>query len=440
MKELTIEEKAKRFDEVIEKLRKFYRDYDTVSHLIDVKEELANRFPELKESEDERIRKCLLSHFSRYREDEVFLNDILMKDIVSWLENQGGKQKLEGSFVNVDDVREDFVQEVYRVLDADSTNDRANQIIDAFDNLPTVIIENQRQTFTKKDVDDAYLKGVCDAKHELEKQGEQKPVEKIEPKFHEGDWIVHNTSGFRFKVESSGYAGYSVVSWVGFLLFISFDNEEKYHLWTIQDAKDGDVLATLDYILIFKKLLPKNGGVSYCHYDFGCSTPQFNFNKDNNWYFGKEAKVYPATQEQRDLLFQKMKEAGYKWDAEKKELKKIEQNPTDEEMKELLHTEYEKGRADAIAEMQNAWSEEDDVMLNSFLHKVEVCDLLTNKENVWIVKKLKSLRPQSHWKPSEEQMHYLYWIANIKLGDSVVEQEVSKHLNELYKDLKKLKE
>ena len=29
-------------------------------------------------------------------------------------------------------------------------------------------------------------------------------------------------------------------------------------------------------------------------------------------------------------------------------------------MKELLHTEYEKGRADAIAEMQKpAWSEED---------------------------------------------------------------------------------
>ena len=29
----------------------------------------------------------------------------------------------------------------------------------------------------------------------------------------------------------------------------------------------------------------------------------------------------PATKEQRDLLFQKMKEAGYEWDAEKKELK-----------------------------------------------------------------------------------------------------------------------
>lgn len=50
----------------------------------------------------------------------------------------------------------------------------------------------------------------------------------------------------------------------------------------------------------------------------------------------------------------------------------------------------------------------------------------------------KSLRPQNHWKPSNENMYYLNWIANIKLGDSVVEREVSKHLNELYNDLTKL--
>ena len=32
--------------------------------------------------------------------------------------------------------------------------------------------------------------------------------------------------------------------------------------------------------------------------------------------------VYPATKEQRDLLFTKMREAGYEWDAVMKELKK----------------------------------------------------------------------------------------------------------------------
>lgn len=42
------------------------------------------------------------------------------------------------NLVDVDAVREDFMAEVYRILDADSTNDRANAIIDAFDSLPTI--------------------------------------------------------------------------------------------------------------------------------------------------------------------------------------------------------------------------------------------------------------------------------------------------------------
>ena len=57
--------------------------------------------------------------------------------------------------------------------------------------------EKQGETFTKKDVDDAYLKGVCDTKQELEKQGEQKPAVII-PKFRVGDVI-------RIKGSNAGY-------------------------------------------------------------------------------------------------------------------------------------------------------------------------------------------------------------------------------------------
>ncbi len=48
------------------------------------------------------------------------------------------------NLVDVDAVREDFIREVYRVLDADPTNDRANAIIDAFDSLPTVSQEQPK--------------------------------------------------------------------------------------------------------------------------------------------------------------------------------------------------------------------------------------------------------------------------------------------------------
>ena len=57
--------------------------------------------------------------------------------------------------------------EIREILDA---NNVLMQDIDAW-------FEKQGQTFTKKDVEIAYLKGVDDTKHELDKQCEKKPVE-----------------------------------------------------------------------------------------------------------------------------------------------------------------------------------------------------------------------------------------------------------------------
>ena len=51
---------------------------------------------------------------------------------------QQDQPETSNNLVDVDAVRENFITEVYRVLDADPTNDRANAIIYAFDSLPTV--------------------------------------------------------------------------------------------------------------------------------------------------------------------------------------------------------------------------------------------------------------------------------------------------------------
>jgi hypothetical protein len=79
MKELSIEEKAKRYDEAIKKLRSLHDNYDTVSTLIDVKEELENIFPELAESEDEYILKGLISMCKTLGKTKW----------IAWLEKQG---------------------------------------------------------------------------------------------------------------------------------------------------------------------------------------------------------------------------------------------------------------------------------------------------------------------------------------------------------------
>jgi len=232
----------------------------------------------------------------------------------------------------------------------------------------------------------------------FEKQGKQKPIDEIKLKIEEGKWYVC-ISQFSNCIEGRAYKATSdsrIMDDFGTEYDMHSDAYKYFRPWSIQDAKDGDILATTYCILIFEKLLHKDGGVSHCHYDFRCSTPQFDFNEDENWYFGKEAKVYPATKEQRDLLFQKMNEAGYEWDSEKKELKRIEDeeyNGEDYGIDSLYHAQriLEKtlGKVDgyqsddgilehkcaitAVKKLyeQKPWSEEDVEHIESIIERLE---------------------------------------------------------------------
>lgn len=167
----------------------------------------------------------------------------------------------------------------------------------------------------------------------LEKQGEQKPADKVEPKFKVGDWVAIN-SELRFAsplyikdIDKSNYRVESLDGNSGAPTIDYLDNH--YHLWTIEDAKDGDVLCLGDVITIFKKYIGQEKCICYCsfwdnYYCSSCDNGGFEIPIENG-----EDNVYgctstaPATKEQRGLLFQKMKESGYEWDANKKELKKL---------------------------------------------------------------------------------------------------------------------
>ena len=152
----------------------------------------------------------------------------------------------------------------------------------------------------------------------LEKQGEQKPADKVEPKFKVGDWILIDNP---CQIESIDNNGNYVVQYCDteetHILSRNFC-DSHFRLWTIQDAKDGDVLAAHECLVLFREIDGLNIRC-YCTYHF-MNNPSFYVDTLQN----KEAFL-PATKEQRDLLFQKMKEAGYEWDAEKKEMKKVEQ-------------------------------------------------------------------------------------------------------------------
>lgn len=121
-------------------------------------------------------------------------------------------------------------------------------------------------------------------------------------------------------------------------------------VWSINDAKDGDVIVcdinkaeiggdveklpniTLT-IFIYQNVTKDQDFIhSYCSlYDGSYLVLQ------NRMYYNMFVyNIQPATKEQRDLLFKKMKEAGCKWDSEKKELVKIELKQLQNEINEWM--------------------------------------------------------------------------------------------------------
>jgi len=155
-------------------------------------------------------------------------------------------------------------------------------------------------------------KNIGDYDHEAVYDSLVEQGQKNTHKFKEGDFIVNDYCCG--KVVELTEDAYLLDTEQG----IPFSYEHNARLWDItKDAKDGDVLATSAGAFIYNG---NNGGGScpgsYCGID---TLGKFRTGVKHHWT-GK--KVTPATKEQRDLLFAKMKEAGYKWDAEKKELMK----------------------------------------------------------------------------------------------------------------------
>lgn len=141
--------------------------------------------------------------------------------------------------------------------------------------------------------------------------------DKIEPKFNVGDWVVFLTSESVYQVEKKENYEYTLRHIFGGSLCLSFSDENLIREWTIRDAKDGDILATSVGAFIYNG---NNGGGScpgsYC----GINTlGNFKTGVEHHWTC---KKVYPATKKQRDALMKAMNDAGYEWNAEKKELKK----------------------------------------------------------------------------------------------------------------------
>lgn len=403
---MTQKEKAKFYDEALERAKKELQTCGLVN--CDAARQIFRLFPELKESEDE------LTWLTRYIEEEVFSLSMDIRDnedriklknlkkSLNWLEKQGRKDKL---------IQETF-EKALTMNNKDDERLRKTTIAflkdfadKGYENAVECISWLEKQNiFSKKDVDDAYLKGITDAKNEIEKQYEADyqirkdiatflfnykgdikdrakwmnyldiKVSFVEPKFKVGDWvidkqnIVHQIANVIENVTDHTY-GYDIVGGGYFN-----DNTEGVRLWTIQDAKDGDLLVCdinkaeiggdveklpniVSTIFIFKNVVSSRDYIhSYCHlYD------RHVLGVQNTMYYNSFVyNIHPATKEQRDTLFQKMKEAGYEWNAEKKELKIIDWSK---------HKKYNSNAPSITKE----WSEEDEKIRQTIINEFKQC-------------------------------------------------------------------
>lgn len=435
MKGLSIEEKAKRYDEAIERAKsKIKNDKDHVLY----EEDVIEIFPGFKESEDERIRKAISQCVEDMRGPFEKLYGVHHKDAIAWLEKKGEKRSVFPKFRVGDTIQSCFNK----------------QAIDKVIRIDDDIYILSSGGYVRIEFQDNW------------KLVEQKPADKVEPKFKVGDWVVNKGGKVNQVVAINDDCD-------GFTLdddtYFSGSWCDMYHLWTIQDAKDGDVLCCESgWTCIFKTLVNEETFSSYCFIDrtkWFCETGSECHTLKEEFVKAYNGKIYPATKEQRALLFQKMHEAGYEWDAEKKELKKIEPHDANgqvsldceeicdnawkdfvkrwNEEAEKYHDAWLERVKGAVSEKTKApkqeWSEEDRKII---IELIGIFGSAVDGEHVAFpyrllkdyIRVLKSCLHQSTWKPSDEQIEAL---ALATLPD--VHMKYQEALKELYEDLKNLK-
>lgn len=84
---MTIEDKAKAYDKAMNIAKKIINDVRKGKDIL-VVYELETMFPELKESEDEKMRKALIRFFQRFPYDRLNDENLKPEDAIAWLEKQ----------------------------------------------------------------------------------------------------------------------------------------------------------------------------------------------------------------------------------------------------------------------------------------------------------------------------------------------------------------
>jgi len=438
-------------EEAVKKIAE--RVYDNGSTVIN-RNDLEEMFPELAESEDEKIRKELID-FILYIRDKTNITEVQKAKSyywIAWLEKQGE----HANFLS-------------KIQVGDKVTRNEDGVLVNLSQLKRIAKKECEQGTHLPSFDEAQGTPIVEyAEQKLNDKVEQK----YETKFHEGEWVfIEEIKGYKqgaFQIKAVNEFGYHFDEYH----IIPFMYEELLSKWTIQDAKDGNVLFYDDgWTCIFKRI----HGIWYSSYCFITNDGEFHTGYEQHAIDAKiNGHVHPATKEQRDLLFQKIKEAGYEWDAEKKELKKIEQKSVYPLAHEKMETERWKEACKAACSDRNyrshygltetrddyfvdgvhwadehpkqkpaVWSEEDESTIDDIIcyirqrlnYESEKGKKKIQKCENWLKSLKERVQPQLQWKPSDAQMVSIKQAVS-HMKNSACYDSVLVHL---LQDLKKLR-
>ena len=249
--------------------------------------------------DDERLRKTAIAFLKDFAE-QGYENAI---ECIDWLEKQGEQASLQTN----------ERAWLYLVSDVLTWKDGIGQYLD--DPRVQELAKRLCSEYAQK----LYNPSVLSNSPNTEKN-EQKSPNKIEPRFKVGDWVVQNYNLLKIRYVGNEYYCFETVdAYVDYMLVSEIDS--LYHLWTIQDAKVGDVLEFGDHgrlvIGILSGINKTTGKV-----DVSCLLEDNKF-KLGVFYNLDTVSPHPAIKEQRDILMKAMNDAGYKWNTRTKTLEKL---------------------------------------------------------------------------------------------------------------------
>lgn len=265
-------------------------------------------FPQLKENADEKIpriiKKALDSYFDRKLSEGT--NDTDYAECLVWIKKP---QKFMSALQEANKKISELVEENYYLKENKSTelayneelSKLLNEVVCRFINNPDIPY-SERDEVSKKIV--PYVE-------RLEHREEESPIiNKSVRKFKPGDFIIQQiTNGtFTGQIVSIDTA-YRVDGFDGSLYKMDFYEEPTIRLWTIDDAKPGDILASENSIFIFAEEYMAGKPRAYC----GIMNGYFLESSEGCW---TNEKCYPANKEQRKQLEKEMLSKGFEWNAE----------------------------------------------------------------------------------------------------------------------------